>query len=166
MLVFLVVAMTPMGLVLDAEPPPHITSGRMRVPVGPDAVAATLTDYPAWPRTFSDVAWVRVEGADPARARVRFRSKSLQTELTLQFNNSERHVRFTIVDAPGGLIGWGSTTLTPEGKSGTLAVGQLYIHLPASDGLPLSGEFVNRMRERKFKRDAEDLLRHFSTDTR
>jgi hypothetical protein len=128
-------------------------------------VYALVTDYARWPALFSDVRQVTVERGTRDHARVRFRSKILDHEVTVQFDNElDRAIRFVGVEGPPGGRASGTYLLEPiDGGRRTRVTASLYLEVVGVPSLFVGDAKVRTMREAKLRADLTDVLHRTAT---
>jgi len=141
--------------------PSHITEATVVVDASPAQIYALVIDYSRWPTIFTDVASVHVERGGPRDGRVQFRSRILDHEVTLQFDNDpDRAIRFHGVDGPPGGRASGSYVLEPlDGGRRTKVVASLYLDVVGVPSLFVRDSALARMREDKLRADLTDAMR-------
>ena len=143
------------------EKPGHVTEATMTVDATPAQVYALVTDYTQWPAVLSDVSNVVIERPGRETGRVQFRSKALEHQVTVEFDNQpDRAVRFKGMKGPPGGRASGSYVLEPiDGGRHTRIVASLYLDVVGVTGMLVSGSEIRRMRQAKLRVDLEDLSR-------
>lgn len=146
------------------ERPGHITEASVVIDATPEEAYALVTDYANWPRIFSDIKSVSVEGGGRENARVRFKSKALGTTVTVQFANEPgKAIRFKGIKGPPGGRAHGEYLLTPvDGGKRTLVTASLYVDLVGPTSWVVRGSKVPKMRDAKLRADLGDAADHFA----
>lgn len=145
------------------EQPGHVTEGIVTVDATPSQIYALVTDYRNWRSVFSDVQSVSVQSGGQRDAAVRFRSHSLQHEVTVKFDNiPDQLIRFKGIQGPPGGRASGSFELTPiAGGSRTLVRARIYMDVVGLPSLFISDSKIRSMREAKVRADMTDVVRRF-----
>src|SRR5690349_3419703 len=82
------------GPPLLSDRPGHITEVVVTVDATPAEIYRLVTDYAHWPAVLGDVTSVKVEAGGQRDAKVRFRSKALEHEVAVVFDNvPDRSIR-------------------------------------------------------------------------
>lgn len=146
------------------ELPGNITEGTVIIDAPPDVVYAHATNYERWTTQFSDIREVRWESGDREHARVRFKSKSFDESVTVEFDNVPgRVIRFRSVKAPPGGRARGEYTLSAvDAGRRTAVVARLYMNVVGPPRLLFSGRKIRSMRQLKLRLDLEDAERWFA----
>lgn len=138
-----------------------VTEATMVVDAPPGTVYQLATDYRRWPLLFSDIRSVAVIGGDREHARVRFRSRAIDREVTVQFDNiPDRLIRFAAVRGSRAGRARGEYILTPvDGGRRTLVTARLFIKVVGPAKLFVSASDARTMRQRKLRADLTDTQR-------
>jgi hypothetical protein len=149
------------------ERPNHTTEATVVVDASPQRVYDLCTDYAHWKNVFHDIESVSVERGDRNHARVRFSSRALQHEVTVQFDNEPgRAIHFKGVEGPPGGRASGSYVLTPvDGGRRTQVDAKLYMEVVGPVGWFVSDSKVRSMRQAKVRADLGDAARVFAQVT-
>ena len=147
-----------------SEQPHHVTTATITVDAPPAQIYALATDYARWPAILGDVRSVKVERGGRDDARVRFRSRALQHEVVVQFDNLADHeLRFRGVEGPPGGRASGTYFLEPvDGGRRTRIVASLYLEVVGLPGWFVSDSKLRGMREAKLRADLTDVARAFA----
>jgi ribosome-associated toxin RatA of RatAB toxin-antitoxin module len=142
-----------------------VTEATITVDASPSQVYALVTDYARWPALLSDVRSVTVERGPRDHARVRFSSKILAHEVTVQFDNvPDRLIRFVGVEGPPGGRARGTYVLEPvDGGRRTRVTASLYLEVVGAPSLFVRDAKVRTMREAKLRADLTDVLHRTAT---
>jgi ribosome-associated toxin RatA of RatAB toxin-antitoxin module len=143
----------------------HVTEATVIVDASPSQVYALVTDYARWPELLSDVRSVTVERGTRDHARVRFGSKILGHDVTVQFDNEpDRAIRFVGVEGPPGGRASGTYLLEPiDGGRRTRVTASLYLEVVGMPSLFVGDAKVRTMREAKLRADLTDVLHRTAT---
>ena len=148
-----------------AERPDHVTEATAVIDAPAAQIYELVTSYARWPSVFSDVSSAKVEGGGRDDARVTFRSRALQHEVTVKFANEPGHaVRFRGVDGPPGGRASGEYVMTPiDGGRRTRVVARLYMDVVGMPGLFIRDSTIRDMRQAKLRADLTDLAARFAS---
>jgi hypothetical protein len=147
------------------EKPGHVTEGVITVNASPTQIYALVTDYMHWPSLLGDVESVTVEAGGRRDARVKFRSRSLQRNVTVLFDNDPARgvIRFRGVKGPPGGRASGEYVLVPiDGGKRTQVTARVYMDVVGLPGLFVSDKRVRTMRQAKVRTDLADLEHRFA----
>ncbi|MDX2087013.1 MAG: SRPBCC family protein [Kofleriaceae bacterium] len=139
-----------------------LTEATVDIDASPRQVYEAATNYRLWPALFTDITSVKVEGGPRDQARVRFRSRVLDREVTVQFDNiPDRAIRFLAISgAPGGKAR-GEYLLTPlDGGRRTRVTARLFLKIVGPAAMVVSKAEARSMRQRKLRADLSDT-QHF-----
>jgi hypothetical protein len=141
--------------------PGHVTEATVEVDASPAEIYALVTDYARWPATLTDVSGVRVERGGRQDARVRFRSRVLEHEVVVQFENvPDRSIKFVGVEGPRGGRASGTYMLEPlDGGRRTRVVASMYLDVVGVASWFVSDTRTRSMRQAKLRVDLDDVLR-------
>ena len=147
-----------------SEQPHHVTTATITIDAPPAQIYALATDYAHWQANLTDVRSVKVERGGRDDARVRFRSRALQHEVVVQFDNVADHeIRFRGVEGPPGGRASGTYFLEPlDGGRRTRIVASLYLEVVGLPGWFVSDSKLRGLREAKLRADLTDLARAFA----
>ncbi len=149
-----------------AEQRNHVTQAVVTIDATPAEIYQLVTDYARWPSMLSDVRSVRVEQGGRRDGRVRFRSRALENQVTILFDNvPDRLIRFKGIKGPPGGRASGQYRLEPiSGPGGirTRVTASLYLDVVGLPGLFVSDAKIQAMRRLKLERDLTDVVRWFS----
>lgn len=145
------------------DKPGDITEATVILDAPPSEIYALVTDYAQWGMIFSDVLSVRVKGGGRDNARVEFKSRVLENQVTIEFaNQPDQLITFRGVEGPRGGRARGSYLLTPiDGGARTVVTANLYLDVVGVPGLFVSDAKIKRMRQAKLRADLTDLSRRF-----
>ena len=146
------------------EKPGHTTEGVVTVDATPSQVYDLVTDYAKWKSILGDVISVTVKSGGRENATVRFKSRTLQHEVTVIFDNIADHrIAFRGIDGPPGGRASGSYTLTPiDGGHRTLVTAELYLDVVGAPSLFVRDRTIRSMRQAKLRADLADVAKHFA----
>jgi uncharacterized protein YndB with AHSA1/START domain len=146
------------------EKPDHVTEATVTVDAPPDAVYRAVTDYAHWPSLLGDVMSARVESGGRDDARLRFRSRVLEHEVTVVFTNvPDQRIAFRGVEGPPGGRASGTYTLTPiDHGTRTRVTADLYLDVVGVAGWVVRNNKVRTMRRAKLQRDLTDVAGYFA----
>jgi len=146
------------------EKPGHITEGVVTVDATPAQIYALVTDYANWRALLTDVLAVTVKAGGRADAKVRFRSRTLEHEVTVQFDNDPDHsINFRGIEGPPGGRASGSYWLAPiDGGTRTSITARLYLDVVGLAGVFVSDAKLRKMRQAKLRADLTDVARRFA----
>ena len=149
-----------------AEKPDHVTVAVITVDATPAQIYDLVSDYANWRTVLTDVTEVKVVSGGPRDAKVRFRSRALDHEVTVQFDNDVDHViRFRGVDGPPGARASGSYVLEPiDGGTRTQVTATLYVNVVGVVGLFFRDSTLRSMRQAKLRADMTDVARWFARE--
>lgn len=161
----LLVALDAHAQVALQEQPDHVTQGTVIVDAPPAEVYKFVTDYERWPVILRDVSSVKVERGDPDHARVRFRSRAFESEVTVQFTNEPGvAIRFVGVKGPPGSRASGEYLLQPiDGGKRTRVIARLRLYVVGLSKLFASESRLRGYRQAKLNADLGDAQRWFAT---
>jgi hypothetical protein len=147
------------------EKPGHRTEATVTIDASPSEIYRLVTDYARWPAVLSDVSAVRVEGGRD-NAKVQFRSRTLDQQVTVQFDNvPDRVIRFRGIKGPPGGRAGGEYRLepiqAPNQPVRTRVTATLYLDVVGVPAWFVSDSTIEAMRRRKLERDMTDVLRRF-----
>jgi hypothetical protein len=139
----------------------HVTEATVTVDAPASEIYSVVTDYARWPDLLSDVTAAQIEQGGTDTARVRFRSKVFDHEVTVQFNNVPgREIRFQGIKGPPGGRASGSYFLEPvDGGARTRVVARLFLDVVGVPSLFVKESKLREMREAKLRADMADVLR-------
>jgi hypothetical protein len=159
----MLVAIVLAGLALT-ERPGHVTEVDVIVDASPAEIYRLVTDYAHWPAVLGDVTSVKVEAGGQRDAKVRFRSKALEHEVAVVFDNVPDHsIRFHSVDAPPGAHAHGEYDLVAiDGGKRTQVTGTFYLDVSWPASWVISDSKVRTMRRAKLEHDVNDVVRFFA----
>lgn len=136
----------------------------MIVDATPDQIYDLVTDYANWRSVLSDIESVAVVGGDREHAQVRFKSRALQHEVTVQFDNVPGHqIRFQGIKGPPGGRASGLFQLDPIDERHTKVTAKLYMDVVGIPSLFVRSSTIRGMREQKLRSDMTDVLRYFAS---
>ncbi len=146
------------GIAILSELPDRTTRGTLTIDAPPAAVYQLVTDYARWPAVLSDVASVRIESGDRARAHVRFHSRVSDDTGMLVFDNiPDRLIRFR------GEQTTGLYRLTPiDGGTRTQVTADLHVEVGGIAGWFVSDAKLRSLRRKKLQIDLDDVARWFA----
>jgi uncharacterized protein YndB with AHSA1/START domain len=149
------------------DKPDHVTEGSVVIDAPPAEVYAAVTDYAHWQAMLHDVSDVSIRssrGGDERDAKVHFRSRALEHEVTVQFDNVPGQVvRFRGIEGPPGGRASGSFTLAPiDGGKRTQVTASLYLDVVGVPGLFVREPRLRAMRHAKLQADMADVERRFA----
>jgi uncharacterized membrane protein len=151
------------GPVVVTEKPGHTTQVTVTVDASPKEVYRVATEYARWPTVLADVTAVKIKRGGRRDARLKFRSKALGREVSIQFDNEpDRAVRFRGVDGPPGSQAYGEYRFEPIAGGRTRITATFMLHAGGISGLFVSGSTIDRMRRAKLEADLVDLARCFA----
>lgn len=138
----------------------HETEASVIVDATPHEIYELVTDYANWRYVFSDVLWVKLESGGREDGRVRFKSKTLDTTVTVQFKNvADQSITFVGVKGPPGGKAHGSYVFTPVGDgSQTLVTARLYLDVDGIGALFVREKRLRSMRRAKLAADLRDTV--------
>jgi uncharacterized membrane protein len=142
----------------------HVTEAVITVDAAPAEVYRVVTDYAHWPTVLSDVTSVTVEAGGRRDARVRFRSRALEHEVAVVFDNDpDRTIRFRSVDAPPGARASGEYQLVAiDGGKRTQITAKFFLDVSWPTSWLIRDSKVRSMRRTKLEHDLDDVERRFS----
>jgi uncharacterized membrane protein len=151
--------------IATVEQPDHVTEATVTVDAPPARVYELVTDYARWPAILSDVTSVTVKSGGRRDATVRFRSRALEHEVTVVFDNEvDREIRFHGIDGPPGGRADGSYVLEPiDGGTRTRVTVHLYMDVVGVTGVFVRGSTLRSMRQAKLRADLTDVTRWFAS---
>lgn len=143
----------------------HVSEARITVEASPSEVYGVMTDYARWPQIFSDVRSVAIERGGRDDARVRFRSRLLRYEVTVQFHNEPGHrIAFEgVTGPPGGRASGWYVLAAIDGGHRTEVHASLHLELVGVPRLLIGEARVRAVREAKLAIDLADAARAFVT---
>ena len=146
------------------ERPGRITEAIAIVDATPEQIYDLVTDYANWRNVLSDVQSVSLEAGGRRHAQVRFRSRALQHEVTVQFDNVPgRQIRFQGIKGPPGGRASGEFLLEPIDAHRTKVTARLYMDVVGVPSLFVRGSSIRAMREDKLRSDMADVVRRFAS---
>lgn len=147
-----------------SEQPNHVTEAVIVVDASPAQIYALVTDYAHWPQILSDVTSVKVEAGGRRDAKIRFRSKALEHEVAVKFDNvDDREVRFHSVDAPPGARATGTYILEPiDNGTRTQITARFYMNVVGIAGVFVRAKTLRSMRQNKLRADMRDVAARFA----
>jgi uncharacterized membrane protein len=143
----------------------HMTEVVITVDAAPAEIYGLVTDYARWPEVLSDVSSVKVEAGGRRDAKVRFRSKVLEHEVAVVFDNDpDRTIRFHSVDAPPGVRASGEYKLASiDGGKRTRITATFYLDVSWPTSWLIRDSTIRSMRRAKLEHDVTDVVRWFSS---
>jgi len=147
------------------EKPDHVTEATVTVDAPPDAVYRMVTDYAHWPSLLTDVMSARVESGGRDDARVRFRSRVLEHEVTVVFANvPDERIAFHGVQGPPGGRASGTYTLVPIANgTRTRVTADLYLDVVGVASWVVRDSKIRDMRRAKLQHDLADVVAYFAS---
>lgn len=138
----------------------HETEASVVIDGTPQEIYELVTDYANWPQIFSDVLSVKLESGGRENGRVRFKSRTLDTTVTVQFKNvADQSITFVGVKGPPGGKAHGSYVFTPVGDgSQTLVTARLYLDVDGIGALFVRENRLRAMRRAKLAADMRDAV--------
>ena len=143
----------------------HVTEAVATIDATPTQIYDVVTDYANWRTVLNDVTSVTVISGGSRDAKVRFKSRALDHEVTIVFDNDvDRSIHFVAVDGPPGARAGGSYVFQPidDGKR-TLVTATLYVNIVGAAGLFIRDSTIRDMRQAKLRTDMTDVARWFSS---
>jgi uncharacterized membrane protein len=146
------------------EKPDHVTEAVVTIDAPPDAVYRVVTDYASWPSLLGDVMSAHIESGGRDDARLRFRSRALEHEVTVVFTNiPDQRISFRGVDGPPGGRASGTYTLVPiDGGTRSLVTADLYLDVVGVASWLVRDSRLRKMRRDKLERDLSDVAAYFA----
>lgn len=147
------------------EKPDHTTEATVTVDAPPDAVYRMVTDYANWPSLLGDVMSAHVESGGREDARVRFRSRVLEHEVTVVFSNiPDQRIAFHGVEGPPGGRASGTYTLVPiDNGTRTRVTADLYLDVVGIASWVVRDSKIRTMRQAKLQHDLTDVTTYFES---
>ena len=147
-----------------AERPDHVTEGTVTVDASPAEVYALVTDYARWRSVLTDIKSVTVKSGGRRDAKVRFSSRALEHEVTVEFDNeADRTIRFRGIQGPPGGRARGQYVLQPvDGGKRTLVTASLYMDVVGLAGVFVRDASIRAMRQAKLRADLTDVAQYFA----
>lgn len=138
----------------------HETEASVVVDATPHEIYSLVTDYANWQSVFSDVLSVKLEAGGREDGRVRFKSRILDSTVTVQFKNVADHkITFVGIKGPPGGKAHGSYVFTPIGDgSQTLVTARFYLDVDGIGALFVREKRLRRMRHAKLAADMRDAV--------
>jgi len=137
----------------------NTTEASVIVNATPRQVYEQATNYRLWPVLFSDIRSVSVLGGTRDRARVKFRSRAIDREVTVDFDNvPDRVIKF--VSVPSSRVGAasGEYILTPvDNGQRTRITARLFIKVAGPAKMFVTSSDTRAMRHKKLRADLTDL---------
>jgi len=151
------------GLTL-VERPNHVTEGTVTVDATPAEVYALVTDYARWRSVLTDIKSVTVKSGGRRDAKVKFSSRALEHEVTVEFDNEvDRTIRFRGIQGPPGGRASGQFVLQPiDGGKRTLVTASLYMDVVGIPGVFVRDSTIRAMRQAKLRADLTDVAQWFA----
>jgi len=145
------------------ERPGQITEATVIVDATPEQIYDLVTDYANWRNVLSDIQSVTVEAGGRHHAHVRFKSRALQHEVTVQFDNVPgRQIRFQGIKGPPGGRASGEFLLEPIDAHHTKVTARLYMDVVGVPSLFVRGSAIRTMRDQKLRSDMTDVMNYFA----
>ena len=145
------------------ERPGQITEATAIVDATPEQIYDLVTDYANWRSVLSDIQSVQLVAGGRHHAQVRFRSRALEHEVTVQFDNVPgRQIRFQGIKGPPGGRASGEFLLEPIDAHRTKVTAKLYMDVVGLPSVFVSGSKIRAMREQKLRTDMTDVTRNFA----
>jgi ribosome-associated toxin RatA of RatAB toxin-antitoxin module len=146
------------------ERPGQITEATAIVDATPEQIYDLVTDYANWRNVLSDIQSVSVEAGGRHHAHVRFKSRALQHEVTVQFDNVPgRQIRFQGIKGPPGGRASGEFLLEPIDAHHTKVTAKLYMDVVGVPSIFVRSSTIRAMREQKLRSDMTDVVSHFAS---
>lgn len=156
-----VVTASPASILVTEADDEGTSVGVIALDARPEEVHAALTDFPNWPKLFSDVRWTKVKRRNAGHIQGEFQSLSLGHAHELEvFARPPSQVRFQVVPEHGVDL-WGEFVLAPAGSGGTHVRYALHSDVAGILGWFASNSSLRDKRRAKVRRDLQDLLRRF-----
>lgn len=152
-------------VVTVVEKPAHTTEGTVTVDAPPHAVYDLVTDYAKWRTVLGDVLSVTVKSGDREHGTVRFKSRALEHEVTVAFDNiKDQRISFRGIDGPPGGRASGMYLLTPiDNGTRTRITASLYLDVVGLPSAFIRDSTIRGMRNAKLRADLTDVQRHFAS---
>jgi len=146
------------------ERPGSVTEATVVVDATPQQIYDLVTDYANWRNVLTDIESVSLEAGGRHHAQVRFRSRALEHEVTVQFDNVPgRQIRFRGIKGPPGGRASGEFLLEPIDAHHTKVTARLYMDVVGVPSIFIRSSTIRAMRDDKLRSDMTDVVRYFAS---